>query len=175
MLRPVGFFSDQLLISRHSFSWFLFILVMPGKSVLCTKLRLFTTDWTWTYDCSPVLYHSTSLSVNFLWNSKCKAFGKSTFFLCLFVFKKEYWRVFSLIPHYWTTYVELKRNQIKIKLLLMTCCFAESRQVCALWCWNSGKSRLISGREETNNDWLRGNYETNDESVINISLICHSH
>lgn len=50
-------------------------------------------------------------------------------FFCFFCFfLKEYWRVFSLIPHYWTTYVELKRNQIKIKSLLMTC-FAESQPV----------------------------------------------
>lgn len=62
-----------------------FNFIMSGNSVTCIKLHLFTTDWTWTYDCSPVLYHSTSLSVNLLWNSNCKAFGKSTFF----VFKRN--------------------------------------------------------------------------------------
>lgn len=54
------------------------IFIVSGNSVTCIKLHLFTTDWTWTYDYSPVLYHSTSLSVNLLWNSNCK-FGKSTF------------------------------------------------------------------------------------------------
>lgn len=66
-------------------------LIMSGNGVTCIKLHLFTTDWTWTYDCSPVLYHSTSLSVNLFWNSNCKAFGKSTFF----VFKRNI-DVFSL-------------------------------------------------------------------------------
>lgn len=60
-------------------------LLMSGNSLTCIKLHLFTTDWTWTYECSPVLwYHSTSLSVNLLWNSNCKGFGKSTY-----VFKRN--------------------------------------------------------------------------------------
>lgn len=31
------------------------------------KTTFFYYWWTWTYDCSPVLYQSTSLSVNLLW------------------------------------------------------------------------------------------------------------
>lgn len=79
----------SLIYNTHSFSFKSFWSCLGKQSVLCTKLRLFTTDWTWTYDCSPVLYHSTSLSVNLLWNSMCKAFGKSTFFSVCFVFKRN--------------------------------------------------------------------------------------
>lgn len=61
-------------LSLHCHLHLFFFLTMSGNSVTCIKA---TFVYYWLdlniYDCSPVLwYHSTSLSVNLLWNSNVR-------------------------------------------------------------------------------------------------------